>query len=136
MKKLAAILFAALAIASCGDRGDDAATVNTADAATPTTTGQSRTPAFAAPENEASVSNWVELGERAGMYSFETSDSPADVGAHYAELGEAAGLSPRETGGAPGVVYSASGPAGEITVAAPEAGGRTTVAVTWTLPAS
>lgn len=135
MKLVVSIMLAAVAVSACGKSDEAAAPPADASAAMPDTTAQSKTPPFAETYTGAQVSNWVELGDRSGMYSFETADTPAQVAAFYSAAGGSAGLSPRETGGAPDLVYSASGTAGEITVAAPVASGKTSVTVTWTKPA-
>lgn len=133
------IVAAGLALAACqpaqnGGSGSGAPSAS-APAAAPAAPA---TPAFAADYPGAANVSHVAAGPGNGVTHFDTTDAPAQIGAHYTQLGQAAGMVPRNPGeGAdPGIVYTASGPAGEITVLAPAAGadGQVHATVTWTVP--
>jgi hypothetical protein len=100
-------------------------------AAAPAATFEGKAPAFAANYPGTTNTASIEIGPLGGAFNFETPDSTAKVVEYYAGLAKAAGLTAKETNGAYNTVYSAAGPAGEITVQATTANGKTSVGVTW-----
>lgn len=136
MNKTLPVFMIALALTACNKAPAEKAAPAAPAAVVNGAPQQTDAPAFAPPYPGATPGAWTTFGATSGLFNFETSDTPEQVGAFYARIGGEKGLSPRPTGeGAdPGIVYSASGAAGEITVIARAEGGKTSGQVTWTKP--
>lgn len=136
LSTFAAMAMTGLSLVACGKPAPAAP-----DAAAPAAPAQAAAPAAAVFEGKAPAfapnypgtpnTNSAAMGELAGAFNFETTDTPAQVADYYANLAKTAGLTARDTNGAYNTVYSAEGPAGGITVQATASNGKTSVGVTW-----